>query len=55
MNYNFSLNNGSDSRVYNHTGDIIHTFTHVGRGTLIRTDAAYDHKQRHRFDVRLNI
>ena len=29
MNYNFSLSNGSDSCLYNHTGDIIHPFTHT--------------------------
>ena len=32
--------NGSDSRLYNHTGDTIHAFTHDGRGIRIRTDAA---------------
>ena len=40
MNYNFSLSTGSDSRLYNHTGDIIRAFTNDGRGIRIRTDAA---------------
>ena len=40
MNYNFSLSNGSDSCLYNHTGDIIHVFTHDGRGIRTRTDVA---------------
>ena len=34
------LSNGSDSRLYNLTGDIIHAFTRVGRGIRIRTNAA---------------
>ena len=40
MNYKFSLSNGSDSRLYNHTGDIIHAFTNDGRGFRTRRDAA---------------
>ena len=39
MTYNFSLSNGSDS-LYNQTGNIIHAFTHDGRGIRTRTDAA---------------
>ena len=39
MNYNFSINSGSEPRLYNHTGDIIHAFIHGGRGIRIRTDA----------------
>ena len=40
MNYKFSLSNGSDSHLYNHTGDIIHVLTHDGRGIRTRTDVA---------------
>ena len=40
MNYNFSLSNGSESRLYNHTRDIIHVFTQDGRGIRTRMDAA---------------
>ena len=39
MNYNFSISNGSEPRLNNHTGDIIHAFTHGGCGIQIRTDA----------------
>ena len=39
-NYNFSLSNGSNTCLCNHTGDIIHVFTHDGRGIRTRTDAA---------------
>ena len=42
MNYNFFLSNGSDSRLYNHTGDIINAFSHDGRGIRTRTDALCD-------------
>ena len=40
VNYNFSLSIGSDSHLYNHTGDIIHAFTHVGHGIRTCTYAA---------------
>ena len=40
MNYNFSLSNGRDTRLYNHTGDIIYAFTQDGRGIRTRMDAA---------------
>ena len=40
MNYVLSLSNGSDSCLYNHTGDIIHAFFHDRRGIRTRTDAA---------------
>ena len=39
MNYNFFINNGSEPRLFNHTGDIIHSFTHGGRGIRICTYA----------------
>ena len=39
MNYNFSLSNGSSYCLYNPTEDIIHSFTHDGRGIRTRTDA----------------
>ena len=39
MNYNFSISNGSESRLNNHTGEIIHEFTHGGRRIRIRTNA----------------
>ena len=40
MNFNFTLSNRSDSCLYNDTGDIIHAFTHNGRGIRTRPDAA---------------
>ena len=43
MNYAFSLSNGRDSRLYNHTGDIIHAFTHDWDGIRARTDAVLDY------------
>ena len=39
MNYNFSLSDGSDARLYNHTGDIIHAFAHDGHEIRTRMDA----------------
>ena len=39
MNYNLSTSNGSEPGLYNHTGDIIHAFTHGGHRIRIRTDA----------------
>ena len=39
MNYTISISNGSEPRLNNHTGDIIHAFTHGGCGIQIRTDA----------------
>ena len=39
MNYNFSISNGSASRLFNHTGDMIHAFAHGGLGIRICTDA----------------
>ena len=40
MNYVFSLSNGNDSCLYNHTGDIIHAFFHDWRGIRTRVEAA---------------
>ena len=39
MNYKFSISNGSASRLFNHTGDMIHAFAHGGLGIRICTDA----------------
>ena len=36
----FPLGNGSDSRHFNHTGDIIHVFVHGGRRIRTRMDVA---------------
>ena len=35
-----SLSIGSDTCLYNHTGDIIHAFVHGGRGIQTPTEAA---------------
>ena len=40
MTYAFSLGNGSDSRLFSHTGDIIHVFVHGGREIQTLMDAA---------------
>ena len=40
MNYNFSFSNGSNSHLYNYIIDLIHVFTHGGRGIRTCTDAA---------------
>ena len=37
---NISLSNGSDTRLYNHAGDITHAFAQAGRGIRARVDAA---------------
>ena len=39
MKYIFSISSGSEPHLYNHTRDIIHAFTHGGRGFRIRIDA----------------
>ena len=40
MTYAFSLGNGSDSRLFSHTGDIIHVLVHGGREIQTLMDAA---------------
>ena len=38
--YAFSLGNGSDCRLFSHTGDVIHVFGHCKRGIRTHMDAA---------------